>query len=249
MSDEKEPDTKDEGDDCEEQDWESIGTTDTDDSDCDTVVDLEDLEDMSTTAAEIVMKSVGCQTEDRAAIGAAFMDYDDSIDDVTMEEVELEELLELEKDNAEQDLILGPPSTNDPAIIKTDSAPSTAPFYPPGLIIPNSSSAFELKPFDTFDDFTEYSEVFWDIEPNIIGVPVLMSAAELSQGELWLYGEQYLAQYRCRSPSPLRICWTSIWVQIDRLFGVSDFCSREDVFGDLDTSNQYAAPVEIIFSS
>jgi hypothetical protein len=211
MSDEEEPTTNDEDDESQEQDWESIGKVDIDGSDCDTVVGLEEFEDISTTAGEGVMKSVDCSTEDLAGVGAAFIDYDDSLDDVIMENVELEELLEMEKDNAEQDSILDPASTNDSASLNTDTAPSTAPFYPPGLILPTPGSALEL-PFDAVDYFGDYSEDCCDIEPNVMGVPVLMTTAELSQGELWLYGEQYLAQYRCRNPSPLRICWTSIWV-------------------------------------
>lgn len=216
MSDERELNTTYGGDEREEQGWETIGTADIDDdSDCDTVVDLEEFEDVrAITAEERAVKSVSCQTEDLAETGAASIDYDDSMDDTIMKDLKLEELLELEKDNldVDQDSITDPPSTNNPEIIKNDSAPSKTPFYPPGLILPTSGSALGLKPSETLDDFGEYSEDICDIEPNIMGVPVLMSAAELSQGELWLYEEQHLAQYRCRSPSPLRICWTSIWV-------------------------------------
>ena len=215
MSEERAPNTE-YGGEASDQGWDSVVGADFDDSDCDTVLDLQESKAMYGEEAEDSdVDSASWQAgEDIAAMSVTSTNDDECFEGQIAESVDMEHLLLLEKESIGTEHNLGddPPITSNSSIIMTDNAPTTAPFNPPGLILPTSSSILELKPSNPLDDCGLINSNLIYTEANIMGIPVLLRTAELTQGELWLYGERSLALYRCKSPSPLRISWTSIYV-------------------------------------
>lgn len=153
----------------------------------------------------------------------------DGLEDVGMEDinldedldVELDELLEIEKETPEDDFVVD----EHPGILNTFTYASPtlpAPFYPPGLNIPSSKLRSQRiddgidqlfdQAFDHGNQDDEDIDIFEGILPAIMGIPVIMTEALLTDGELLLYGDPILKKYRCKMPSTLRTCWSSFLI-------------------------------------